>query len=185
MGVQGGLNLTPDNIDSMGLDIKNKLGWTTGLKLGYVAGSAQDIVRPALELEGFYAAFDRHYDAKFEDVNETFKLRNRTFAYMANGIAKFNLGSFQPYLGAGAGYFTMKAKLSAQVDDIGQFNEGSESRDGFAWQLLGGVDYYFTPTVSVFTEYKWLNCLIRNRDDFTGCGRLGQQLVSAGVRFHF
>jgi len=185
VGVQGGLNVYQNGIDNGGLDAKKKLGWTTGLKAGYVFGGAQCLVRPALEVEGIYSAFDRHFDGSFAGVNYTEKLRASSFAYMANGIAKFNLGNFQPYIGAGVGYFSMKAKLALQVDDIGQFDQGSEDRDGFAWQLLGGVDYYFTPKLSVFTEYKWLNYEIRNSSDFTGDPRIGQQLVSVGVRFHF
>jgi opacity protein-like surface antigen len=185
VGVQGGLNAYQDGINAYGTDAKKKVGWTTGLKVGYVFGGAQDIVRPAAELEGIYSAFDRHFDGSFDDTSFTEKVRASSFAYMANGIAKFNLGAFQPYVGAGVGFYSMKARFATKVDDLGQFNGGSEDRDGFAWQLLGGVDYYFTPKLSVFTEYKWLNYEVRNSSDFLGDPRIGQQLVSAGVRVHF
>ena len=183
--VQGGVNAYQTGVKVAGFDASKKLGWTTGLKVGYVFGGAKDLVRPAAEVEGIYSAFDRHFDKDFNGVDVTEKVRATSFAYMANGIAKFNLGNFQPYLGAGVGFFSMKAKFCAQVADEGQFSQGSENRVGFAWQLLGGVDYYFTPKLSVFTEYKWLNYEVRNSADFTGDSRIGQQLVSAGVRFHF
>lgn len=183
IGVQGGLNVYQDGINNYGLNDKKKLGWETGLKVGYVAGNPGWLVRPAVELEGIYSAFDRHLDFPHEPV--TVKLRTQSFAYMANGIAKFNLGAFQPYAGAGVGFFSMKAKECVQDGDFGQFNVGSQDRDGFAWQLLAGVDYYFISNCSVFAEYKWLNYEIRNSADFTGDPRIGQQLVALGVRYHF
>ena len=188
VGIDGGINAAQNNIwnwdlgQDNNIKVHKKVGWTTGLKLGYLAGSSQDLVRPAVELEGIYTGFDRVVDVLNTPYpNDTAKASFRTFAYMANGIAKFNLGAFQPYVGAGAGFFSSKIKYSWDGSSI-----GAEKRDGFAWQLLTGVDYTVTPTISLFTEYQWLNCLIRNRmENFTGHSLLGQHLVTAGVRFHF
>lgn len=184
-GIEGGLNVAQNDIKSYGLNTMDKLGWAGGLKLGYDFNNCQNLITPALEVEGLYTSFGHHWDGEAYGYNATEKARVGTFAYMANGIAKVNLGAWQPYVGAGAGFFSAKAKSALKVDDFGEFNQGSEDRDGFAWQLLAGVDYNITSRVSIFTEYKWLNCVIRNGNDFLGKGDLGQHLVTAGVRFHF
>jgi outer membrane autotransporter protein len=184
IGIDGGLNLNQDNINDNGWNAKKQIGWTAGLKGGYLFGSEQDFVRPAVELEGLYTSFGRHLDAP-DEMPLTLKARVGTWAYMANGIANFNLGCVQPYVGAGVGYFASKLKVSAEYGE-GQHPVLSTERDGFAWQLLAGVNVPVTSSVSVFTEYKWLNCTIRNRNEFvTGCGKLGQQLLVAGVKFSF
>lgn len=188
VGLQGGASLYQSGIPASamgaGTDSHKKVGWEAGLKAGYVFGDAQQLVRPAVEAEGLYSAFNRNFSNIGGDEDATAKLKFRTFSYLLNGIAKFNLGSFQPYVGAGAGFFSMKGK--AKMYNAGTLlGSGSDTRDGFAWQLLGGADYYFTPKVSVFSEYKWLNYQIRNSDDFTGRSRISEQLLAMGVRYHF
>ena len=70
-----------------------------------------------------------------------------------------------------------------------------------AWQVVAGADYYWTPKISTFIEYHYLDytssTLIAVRDteirhhiqaakkEFNIGGDLGQHLVGVGVRFHF
>lgn len=190
VGVKGGLNVAQNNFVSFG-DTKEKVGWAAGLNAGYMMGKAGDLVRPTIEVEALTTGFDRHFG--LNNGITTGKARINSFAYMANGIANFNLGAFQPFIGAGAGYFSGKGHAAFSVPGA-QFDYGRDQRDGFAFQLLGGVDYFVTPSVSVFTEYQWLNYVIRNRNGFlpninngfiSGHALLGQHLVTAGVRYHF
>ena len=59
----------------------------------------------------------------------------------------------------------------------------AKNPDGSNHPLTEGVDYYFSPKWSVFTEYKFL--------DYTNAGgdfnknNVGQHLVGSGFRFHF
>ena len=52
------------------------------------------------------------------------------------------------------------------------------------WQATGQYDYFFTPNISAFIEYKFLDYtstqINTNKDR-----NLGQQLLGAGVRFFF
>ena len=166
VGAQGGVNLYQDI--KFGYDSSSKVGGFGGLKFGYVMGTALDTVRPALELDGFYNQFENSVgDAKYN---------LKSGALLANGIVRFALGSFQPYIGVGVGGYTTNERFCFPNDDENYLL--SPNQTGFAWQLIAGADYYITHDVSVFTEYKFLNY------QETG-GRLGQQLVGAGVRFHF
>ena len=60
--------------------------------------------------------------------------------------------------------------------------DGGSTTD-FAWQLVGGADYYLNEDLSVFLEYKYLN--------YEGTGgtiiedRIDQHLVGLGLRWHF
>ena len=177
LAAQGGVNLyqstANDTIDGVALTSKSKVGGFGGLKLGYVFGTVLDTVRPAAEIDGFYNGFSQSATAdylgyKIDDI----KVKVNSGALMANGLVRFALSSFQPYIGVGVGGYN--ADESVTVSDV----KASVNRTGFAWQLLAGVDCYITDSVSVFTEYKFLNYMDSG-------DRLGQQLVGAGVRFHF
>ena len=61
---------------------------------------------------------------------------------------------------------------------------GGRSHADLAWQIIAGSDYYWTPKFSTFIEYKFLEYTSTQID--TNQSRvLGQQLVGAGLRFHF
>lgn len=67
-----------------------------------------------------------------------------------------------------------------QPEPTNPYGEGG-SNSGFAWQLIGGADYYFTEKVSAFLEYKFLNY----EDAGLAEDRISQHLVMLGLRFHF
>ena len=61
---------------------------------------------------------------------------------------------------------------------------GGASHADLAWQIVAGSDYFFSPNMSAFIEYHYLNYTstqIETNQDRD----LGQQLVGAGVRFFF
>jgi len=190
VGVQGGVNLyqttASDSGDGDKFSSKSNVGGFGGLKFGYIMGTSLDTIRPAFEYEGFYNGFSQSLNGdllgnKFDNG----KLTVNSGAFLINGILRFALGSFQPYFGAGAGIYT--ADESVKIDDFNIDVDGVKTRvgvdtsvhsTGFAWQVVVGADYFIVQDVSVFTEYKFLNYMDSG-------SRLGQQLVGAGVRFHF
>ena len=177
LAAQGGVNFhqttVNDTLDGVNITSKSKVGGFGGLKLGYVFGTALDTVRPVVELDGFYNGFSQSATAEYLGYKiDNIKVKVDSGALMANGLVRFALGSFQPYFGAGLGGYATDE--TATVGNV----KGSVNQTGFAWQLVGGVDCYVTQGVSIFTEYKFLN-YVDSGD------RLGQQLVGAGVRFHF
>src|SRR5438046_7577641 len=108
-----------------------------------------------------------------------------TGAFMGNFIARFAFGRFQTYAGAGVGiYYAESAGLDLSTPRGSFSTSGGASHADLAWQILAGTDYYWNPKFSTFIEYKFLNYTSTQID--TNQGRdLGQQLIGAGLRFHF
>jgi opacity protein-like surface antigen len=178
--------------ESLTVSPKNDVGFFGGLKLGYVFGTG--IVRPTLEGDFFYNGFRGGADFTLRDTfGNSLAQRDvdtwiNSGAFMGNFILRFNFGRFQPYAGAGVGlYFAESAgtEVVNPVSGVVDINTGGgESHADLAWQVVAGSDYFFTPNVSAFIEYKYLNYTstqINTRNDRD----LGQQLLGAGVRFFF
>lgn len=74
-----------------------------------------------------------------------------TTTVMLNAYYDFDFGGdLNPYLGVGIG--------NAEEDVVFRTLNGNLLRDkdnGFAWQLIGGVEYQATPTVSFFGQYRY------------------------------
>jgi opacity protein-like surface antigen len=173
---------------------KNDVGFFGGIKLGYVFGTG--VVRPTVEGDFFYNGFRGGADFTLRDrFGDTIGQRNvttwiNTGAFMFNFILRFAPGNqrFQPYAGAGVGIYYAESAGVEVVDPVtGRVpvnTGGGASHADLAWQIIAGSDYYFNPKMSAFIEYKFLeytSTQINTRQSRT----LGQQLVGAGVRFHF
>jgi opacity protein-like surface antigen len=109
---------------------------------------------------------------------------------MGNFILRFAPGNqkFQPYVGAGVGvYYAEGAGVEVQDPVTGSVpinTGGGQSHADLAWQIVAGSDYYWTPKLSTFIEYKFLNYTSTQID--TNQDRdLKQHLLGAGVRLHF
>jgi len=173
---------------------KNDVGFFGGIKLGYVFGTG--VVRPTIEGDFFYNGFRGGANFTLRDrFDDVIAQRNvttwvNTGAFMANFILRFAPGSqrFQPYVGAGVGVYYAESAGVEVVDPVtGRVpvnTGGGASHADLAWQIIAGSDYYFNPKMSAFIEYKFLeytSTQINTRDNRV----LGQQLLGAGVRFHF
>jgi len=148
-----------------------KVGGIVGGKLGYVFGTAK--IRPAVELDAFYNGFTAEGSHFESDL--------KTGAFLTNFLVRFDLGRFQPYLGAGVGFYTIqfdREEVAGVRDD-----NSDDSDEGWAWQVVAGSDYYFTEKLSAFLEYKYLN--YETDGDVFGEGRIDQHIVALGLRLHF
>src|SRR5512132_2559785 len=196
----GTRTFTVDNPDSqffgsnLEVNPKNDVGFFGGIKLGYVFGTG--VVRPTIEGDFFYNGFRGGADFTLRDrFDEVVAQRNvttwiNTGAFMANFILRFAPGNqrFQPYAGAGVGiYYAESAGVEVRDPVTGRVpvnTGGGASHADLAWQVVAGSDYFFSPKMSAFIEYKSLQYTStqintrQNRD-------LNQQLLGAGVRFHF
>jgi len=175
--------------DTLEFRPKNDVGFFGGIKAGWVFGTG--VFRPAIEADLFYNGFRGGADTRLT-LSDGTVLRSstgtdciNTGAFMSNLIAKFAFGQFQPYVGAGVGVYYAE---SAGVDlstPRGTFNtSGGESHSDLAWQVIAGADYYFTPKISTFLEYHYLD-YTSTQIDTSESRDLGQHLIGAGVRFHF
>ena len=188
LGLQGGINAAQEEVGGL----QSEVGGVGGLKAGFVIGTG--VVRPTIEADLFYNGFSQSAGGVVRDIDSG--------AFMANFLVRFDLGQFQPYVGGGVGGYTADSTGSNNGAPIsgasavaptggpggavgapagGAANNGPDSKSGFAWQAVAGVDFYFTPTVSIFSEYKFLNYNSTNfaSNDFQ------QHLVVLGVRMHF
>ena len=178
--------------DKLTVDPKNDVGFFGGIKLGYVFLTG--VVRPTLEGDFFYNGFRGGADFTLRDpFGNVLAERDvtswiNTGAFMGNFILRFAFGRFQPYAGAGVGiYYAESAGVEVQDPITGRVpinTGGGQSHADLAWQVVAGSDYYWTPKLSTFLEYKFLNYTSTQID--TDQDRdLKQHLLGAGVRLHF
>jgi opacity protein-like surface antigen len=180
--------------DTLTVDPKNDVGFFGGIKLGYVFGTG--VVRPTVEGDFYYNGFRGGANFTLRDINDNFLAQRNvttwinTGAFMFNFILRFAPGNqrFQPYAGAGVGVYYAESAGTEVINPItGNVTVntgGGRSHADLAWQIVAGSDYYFTPKFSTFIEYKFLqytSTQINTRQN----RQLNQQLLGAGVRFHF
>ena len=190
VGLQAGINAYQDfggtrRLEIGGRDVaiepNEKVGFAGGLKIGYVFGTGS--VRPAIEADLYYNGVDADLDARIDGEDTDFNAEGKLHsgAFIANVLLKFGTDHIQPYIGAGAGGYYTESQ-SGEVTIAGRhFDLPGGSNSGFAWQLIGGVDYYLNEKTSIFGEYKFLNY---EDAGFTE-DRISQHIVVLGVRWHF
>jgi opacity protein-like surface antigen len=190
VGLQAGINAYQDfggtrrfslGASDISLEPNEKVGFVGGLKLGYVFGAGT--VRPAIEADLYYNGVQADLDARVNgnDVDFNADADLHSGAFMGNFLLRFCFDRFQPYLGGGVGgYYAESQDVEVRIANRTFHGDGG-SNSGFAWQLIGGADYYFTEKVSAFIEYKFLNY---EDAGFSG-DRIDQHLVVAGLRMHF
>jgi opacity protein-like surface antigen len=174
--------------DTLEVDPKNDVGFFGGVKLGYVFLTG--VVRPTIEGDFFYNGFRGGADTTLTVGGVVVRNTSATSfintgAFMGNFILRFAFGRFQPYAGAGLGIYYAE---SAGVDISGTrgtfSGSGGKSHADFAWQVIAGTDYYWTPKFSTFIEYHYLD-YTSSQIETNNSRDLGQHLVGGGVRFHF
>jgi opacity protein-like surface antigen len=174
--------------DTLVIDPKNDVGFFGGIKAGYVFGTG--VFRPTIEGDFFYNGFRGGADSTLtiDDIvvrRTSVSSTINTGAFMGNFIARFAFGRFQPYVVAGVGvYFAESAGVDVSTPRGNFSTSGGESHTDLAWQIIAGTDYYWTPKFSTFVEYKFLN-YTSTQINTNESRNLGQQLVGAGLRFHF
>jgi opacity protein-like surface antigen len=183
---------TPDFGDTLTVNPKNDVGFFGGIKLGYVFLSG--VVRPTVEGDFFYNGFRGGANFTLRDIDgDVLAQRNvttwiNTGAFMGNFILRFAFGRFQPYAGAGVGIYYAESAGAQVVNPVtGNVpinTGGGRSHADLAWQIIAGTDYYWNPKFSTFIEYKFLN-YTSTQINTNQNRNLGQQLVGAGVRYHF
>jgi len=187
--------------DTVKVQPDNDVGLFGGIKLGYVFGTG--ILRPAVEGDFFYNGFPGDTDFKFREVFDPcggnpeclapiFLITRHghvstwinTGAFMGNFILRFALGRFQPYAGAGVGAYYAESTDVEINTPFHTFTAGGRNHADFAWQVLAGTDYYWTPKLSTFVEYRYLT-YTNTQIDAHGNDDLAQHLLGAGLRVHF
>lgn len=183
----GSRTRTLPNGDEIALHVDHNVGGYGGIKLGYVFG--RGTIRFALEEEMFYNGLstNAHVSLNNREIANSSNLIN-SGVFLTNFLIRFGSGRFQPYIGAGPGaYYAATAGADVTIHRAGankDFSTGGGASSGsFAFDVVAGADYYFNCKTSVFMEYHFLDYVAL--DVGNGNHQFGQQLVGAGVRFHF
>lgn len=191
LGLQAGINAYQDfggtrrfslNGNDVSIEPNENVGFVGGLKAGYVFGTGT--VRPAIEADFFYNGVKADLDARVDGNDTDFNAEGdlNSGAFMGNFLVRFAFDRFQPYVGVGAGGWVAEANDVEVTIDGRDYDLGSSSGDsGFAWQIIGGADYYFTEKLSAFLEYKFLNYEDAGFDGDV----IDQHIVVLGLRWHF
>lgn len=190
LGLQAGINAYQDlggtqrftlGDSDISLEPKEKIGFVGGIKAGYVFGTGT--VRPAVEADLYYNGVEGDMNARVngDDVDFNADAKLHSGAFMGNFLLRFAFDRFQPYVGAGVGgYYAEAQDVEVKIGDTTFEPEGGKD-SGFAWQIIGGADYYFTEKMSAFLEYKYVTY---EEAGFKGDG-IDQHLVVLGLRWHF
>ena len=185
----GSKTFTDEFGDTLTVDPKNDVGGFGGIKLGYVFG--RGVFRPTVEGDFFYNGFRGGANFTLRepdgDIIRSSNLSTtiNTGAFMGNFIGRFAFGRFQPYAGAGVGVYYAESAGAEFQGPHGTFSTGGgRNHADLAWQIIAGTDYYWNPKFSTFIEYKFLN-YTSTQINTNQSRNLGQQLVGAGLRFHF
>ena len=187
---RGGTKVFSDEFgDTLTIDPKNDVGGFGGIKLGYVFG--RGVFRPTVEGDFFYNGFrgGANFTLREPDGDlirsSSLSTTINTGAFMGNFIGRFAFGRFQPYIGAGVGVYYAESAGAEFQGPHGTFSTGGgKNHTDLAWQIIAGTDYYWNPKFSTFLEYKFLN-YTSTQINTNQSRNLGQQLVGAGLRFHF
>jgi opacity protein-like surface antigen len=198
IGVWGGYTISPDAssgnshdwnyYNSYDLDIQE--AWALGVKVGYTP--------PQLK----YFSFEFEYSYLDPDINRSVLGQNRTGLvavegdvklnnFMFNAIAKYPLGRFHPYVGAGIG--CSYTDMSATATQSGVINSASVGKDytSFAWQLLTGVEIDIINNLSVDIGYRYFASEIEfgnnTEIDFENSTKIDftTSMITLGLKFHF
>lgn len=121
-------------------------GWSLGGGVGKYSGLFGG---SRFELEGTYLSNEVNsviYDGFALPANFDIK----TKALMVNYLKEVPLGAATGYFGGGIGWAW--TKMDGDIDTI----QYSSSDDGFAWQLIAGIDIPVTERLALFTQYRYL-----------------------------
>jgi opacity protein-like surface antigen len=187
LALHGGANVYQSfddrfSVGDLSLHLDHNVGGYGGVKLGYVFGTG--MYRFALEEDMFYNGLSTssHVDLDGSEIAHHSNMIN-SGAFMTNFIMRFALDKFQPYLGPSIGAYYAKTEGNDVTVSGRTFTVGSRSSGSLAWGGIAGIDYYWTPQISTFIEYNYLDYVALDVGD--GGRRFGQQLIGGGFRFHF
>lgn len=91
----------------------------------------------------------------------------RTQGFMVNVLANLTLGlCVEPYVGLGAGYAITERRVT-NIADV--------TKKGIVMQLIAGIEYPFTESISGYTEYRF----------FVGHERLTSNILALGLGISF
>ncbi len=163
------------------VDMDGKTGGFGGLKLGWLFPDS-GFLKYAVEAELLYSSGEFSGNGTFRGKDVSYDGDMKALAMMINGMLRFDLGAFEPYVGFGIGaakgwvkepYFLIDDRLQRGVGEISDW--------GWAWQIMaGGELMLFSDRLGIFTEYKYFSLMsIQQLEEYR------QHMLGLGLRVHF
>ncbi len=156
-------------LQAQDFDLKNSL--TYGAKAGHFFNDSYY----GLEGEVF------HTSPHIKNLGNIPGIHFRVTSAMINGILRYPGLTFQPYIGFGGGL------VLAHIDDSATTRSESDVAGG--WNALAGLRIFLTPTVALFTEYKYTAATVQFDDTFADNqgfeADYRAQHVLMGLSYHF
>lgn len=168
-GIFGGYvmpnDLKVENGESRDVSLKNS--WAIGVKTGYIFPRVKWL---AAEFEYFYMA---KQDIDQSGTDGDFSAQN----VMVNMLVRYPEGPIHPFAGVGVGWSWAKFKANSPGVSI------DETDNGFAWQILAGVNFQVTPNWSADLAYRYFSSEYRNVGDLDVTSK--NHMILFGVNYHF
>jgi len=156
-------DLKVENSETIDLSLKNS--WAIGAKAGYIIPQVKWL---AAELEYFYLA---KQDLDEPGFNGDFSANN----VMANILVRYPEGKIHPFAGVGIGWSW--GKFGGDID---------ESGNGFAWQILAGVNFEIMPNLSADLAYRYFSSKYTDVGSDPGVDvTTKNHMILVGVNYHF
>ena len=177
VGVFGGYVIPSDlKVEDGGsTDISLKNSWTIGAKVGYIVPQVRWL---AAELEYFYLA---KQDADQAGVDGDYSAHN----VMANLLVRYPEGKIHPYAGVGIGWSWATFKGSGTLGGLGT-GDVDENGNGFAWQILAGLNFEITPNWSADLAYRYFSCKYNDVGSDSGVDVTSKNhMILLGINYHF
>jgi opacity protein-like surface antigen len=189
VAVFGGINVAQEgDIETFGglpTESDSEIAAQGGLKLGYIWPFSDE------PLDQFELETSSVGGVKLSGglEAEAFYVGNRTELSTSAGVTKFDMdmgflmlnatlqaqwGKFRIYGGPGVGLAVIGSENDTQAE--------------LAYEILGGMNYFFAPDWSIFGEYKYLiidHLVVTTPAGNADFDQFGQHLISLGLRKHF
>jgi opacity protein-like surface antigen len=150
-------------------DLKNSL--TYGAKIGHFFNNSY------FGLEGDVF----HTSPHIKNLGNIPGIHFRVTSAMVNVIVRYPGLTYQPYIGFGGGLVVAHIGDSATTRSETDFTGG--------WNLLAGFRAFLTPSVALFTEYKYTGATVSFDDTFASnqgfIANYRSQQVLMGLSYHF
>lgn len=128
------------NFGEVGWEPMDQRGWTVGM------GFEFEMLYTGQTLSGKNIALS----------SERTSIELDNLHFMVNGLILFQNGPWRPYFGGGIGGVYVEGSDYQYVSGLGFETAPDDSALAVSWQTVAGVEYFFLPDWSLFSEYKFL-----------------------------
>lgn len=170
--------------------IKIGYTWDPALNAGYVDEGGVKLM-PAIEAEAFYLGWDTDGNVNAAGgfpAGTRAKTTIDSAVFSVNGLMKFEIDRFRPYIGMGIGFAYLDSSNGSLSTPPTAFSGAGDTDVVLAAQGIAGLEICLVDNWTIFGEYKflYLNDPTFKYSNYTeNYNYIGHNIVSAGLRYYF